>query len=33
MWQRLPLGLMCWQWGSMVALTEVLGFGDMVQPF
>jgi len=30
MWQRLPLGLMCWQCESMVVLTEVLSFWDMV---
>jgi hypothetical protein len=33
MWQRWPLGLMCWQWESTVVLTEVVSLGDMVEPF
>jgi hypothetical protein len=33
MWQRWPLGLMCWQWGSLVVLVDVLGLGDMGMPF
>jgi hypothetical protein len=30
MWQRWPLGLLCWQWESMEGLMELLDLGDMI---